>query len=181
MIIPQWFLKSLMVGWPYCRLLLRPSDVQSLRRKAGLWASNTSKRSLRDCGPLLKYIIPLTIPHRKMVGVQSHRKTFYSVRIGGQALILLEDTVISRSHISILLEPASATQAFYKMHGLHYLNQQVLLQWKETGSIKSIVSTYLMHSFARTYVMENHITNKMLKSYSLTSQVLKSNGLNLFE
>ena len=126
--------------------------------------------------------IPLTIPHRKMVGVQSHRKTFYSVRIGGQALILLEDTVISRSHISILLEPASATQAFYKMHGLHYLNQQVLLQWKETGSIKSIVSTYLMHRFCpEPMSWKTTITNKMLKSYSLTSQVLKSNGLNLFE
>ena len=117
-----------------------------------------------------------------MVGVQSHRKTFYSVRIGGQALILLEDTVISRSHISILLEPASATQAFYKMHGLHYLNQQVLLQWKETGSIKSIVSTYLMHRFCpEPMSWKTTITNKMLKSYSLMSQVLKSNGLNLFE
>ena len=128
------------------------------------------------------YIIPLTIPPRKMVGALSHRKTFYSVRIGGQALILLEDTLISRSHISILLEPASATQAFYKMHGLHYLNQQVLLRWKETGSIKSIVSTYLMHRFCpEPMSWKTTITNKMLKSYSLMSQVLKSNGLNLFE
>ena len=128
------------------------------------------------------YIIPLTIPPRRMVGVLSHRKTFYSVRIGGQALILLEDTLISRSHISILLEPASATQAFYKMHGLHYLNQQVLLRWKETGSIKSIVSTYLMHRFCpEPMLWKTTITNKMLKPYSLMSQVLKSNGLNLFE
>ena len=115
-----------------------------------------------------------------MVGVLSHRKTFYLVRIGGQALILLEDTLISRSHISILLEPASATQAFYKMHGLHYLNQQVLLRWKETGSIKSIVSTYLMHRFCpEPMLWKTTITNKMLKPYSLMSQVLKSNGLNL--
>ena len=112
-----------------------------------------------------------------MERVLSHRKTFYLVEKVGQALILLENTLISMSHISILLEPASATQAFYKMHGLHYLNQQVLLRWKETGSIKSIVSTYLMHRFCpETMSWKTTITNKMLKFHSLMSQVLKSNG-----